>query len=64
MTFTSDGLEFDADRIDQEVELGTVEEWTIGNDGPLDHPLHLHVWPMQLLEIGGQHVTAATVLAR
>jgi FtsP/CotA-like multicopper oxidase with cupredoxin domain len=58
MTFTFDGLEFDADRIDQEVELGTVEEWTIGNDSPLDHPFHLHVWPMQLLEIGGQQVTA------
>ncbi len=57
MTFTFDGLEFDADRIDQEVDLGTVEEWTIGNDSPLDHPFHLHVWPMQLLEIGGQQVT-------
>jgi FtsP/CotA-like multicopper oxidase with cupredoxin domain len=56
MTFTFDGLEFDADRIDQEVELGTVEEWTIGNDSPLDHPFHLHVWPMQLLELDGQQV--------
>jgi len=54
MTFTIDGLEFDADRIDQEVELGTVEEWTIGNDSPMDHPFHLHVWPMQLLDPDGQ----------
>jgi FtsP/CotA-like multicopper oxidase with cupredoxin domain len=57
MTFTFDGVEFDADRIDQEVQLGTVEEWTIGNDGPLDHPFHLHVWPMQLLELDGQQPT-------
>jgi FtsP/CotA-like multicopper oxidase with cupredoxin domain len=57
MTFTFDGLEFDADRIDQEVGLGTVEEWTIGNDGPLDHPFHLHVWPMQLLELDGKPLT-------
>lgn len=57
MSFTFDGREFDADRIDQQVRLGTVEEWTIGNDSPLDHPFHLHVWPMQVLEVGGQLVT-------
>ena len=57
MSFAFDGLEFDADRIDQQVRLGTVEEWTIGNDSPLDHPFHLHVWPMQLLEVGGQEVS-------
>ena len=57
MSFTFDGLEFDADRIDQEVRLGTVEEWTIGNDSPLDHPFHLHVWPMQLLEVDRQQVS-------
>ncbi|MCG2800374.1 MAG: multicopper oxidase family protein [Cellulomonas sp.] len=56
MSFTFDGQEFDADRIDQQVRLGTVEEWTIGNDSPLDHPFHLHVWPMQLLEVNGQEV--------
>ena len=56
MSFTFDGQEFDADRIDQQVRLGTVEEWTIGNDSPLDHPFHLHVWPMQLLEINGRQV--------
>ena len=57
MSFTFDGQEFDAGRIDQQVRLGTVEEWTIGNDGPLDHPFHLHVWPMQLLEVNGQEVS-------
>ena len=56
MSFTFDGQEFDADRIDQQVRLGTVEEWTIGNDSPLDHPFHLHVWPMQLVEVNGQEV--------
>jgi FtsP/CotA-like multicopper oxidase with cupredoxin domain len=57
MSFTFDGLEFDVDRIDQQVRLGTVEEWTIGNDSPLDHPFHLHVWQMQLLEVDGQQVS-------
>ena len=56
MSFTFDGREFDPDRIDQEVALGTVEEWTITNDSPLDHPFHLHVWPMQLLEVDGRAV--------
>jgi FtsP/CotA-like multicopper oxidase with cupredoxin domain len=56
MSFTFDGREFDADRIDQQVRLGTVEEWTIGNDSPMDHPFHLHVWPMQLVEVDGQQL--------
>lgn len=56
MSFTFGGREFDAERIDQRVVLGTVEEWTIGNDSPMDHPFHLHVWPMQVLESDGQAV--------
>ena len=57
MSFTFDGEEFDADRIDQQVGMDTVEEWTIGNDSPMDHPFHLHVWPMQLLEVDGQQLS-------
>lgn len=54
MSFTVDGREFDAERIDQTVEQGTVEEWTLVNDSPMDHPIHLHVWPMQITaEAGG-----------
>ena len=49
MGFTIDGKEFDADRIDTSVEVGAVEEWTITNDSPMDHPFHLHVWPMQVV---------------
>ena len=51
--FTIDGREFAHDRVDQEVRAGTVEEWTIRNDSPMDHPFHLHVWPMQVLEENG-----------
>ncbi|MGC5583435.1 multicopper oxidase family protein [Ornithinimicrobium sp. W1665] len=54
MDFTIDGRSFDVDRVDQEVRLGTVEEWTIGNVGPLDHPFHLHVWPMQVMDVDGR----------
>jgi len=52
MSFTFGGREYDHDRIDQEVDLGTVEDWTIRNDSSMDHPFHLHVWPMQVLDAG------------
>jgi FtsP/CotA-like multicopper oxidase with cupredoxin domain len=51
-----DGLGFDPSRVDQEVKVGDVEEWTIRNATPMDHPFHLHVWPMQLLEVGGRTI--------
>ncbi len=54
MSFTVDGKEFDAARIDQTVQQGTVEEWTLINDSPMDHPIHLHVWPMQITAESGQ----------
>jgi FtsP/CotA-like multicopper oxidase with cupredoxin domain len=53
MTFTIDGREFDADRVDQGVRLGDVEEWTLVNTSPMDHPFHLHVRPMQVMSEGG-----------
>ncbi len=61
-SFTIDGRAFDHERIDQEVALGSVEEWTIFNDSPMDHPFHLHVWPMQLVEENGQPVETPTWL--
>ncbi len=60
MRFTIDGKEFDPLRVDQQVRIGTVEEWTITNTGPMDHPLHLHVWPMQIVEHREQPVDPPT----
>ena len=54
VNFTIDGKEFDADRVDQTVRSGMIEEWTITNTSPMDHPIHLHVWPMQVIEEGGK----------
>lgn len=48
-SFGFDGREFDPARVDQAPRLGTVEEWTIVNTTPMDHPFHLHVWPMQVM---------------
>lgn len=52
MSFTFDGREFDHHRTDQGVRAGDVEEWTIRNTSGMDHPFHLHVWPMQVVDAG------------
>jgi FtsP/CotA-like multicopper oxidase with cupredoxin domain len=56
MSFTIDGRQFDAGRVDQAVAVGTVEEWTLANASPMDHPVHLHVWPMQIVAEAGRAV--------
>jgi len=56
MTFGFNGQEFDADRTDQYPAAGTVEEWTILNTTPMDHPFHLHVWPMQVVGANGSAI--------
>ncbi|MBX3100711.1 MAG: multicopper oxidase family protein [Salinibacterium sp.] len=60
MDFTIDGKVFDPTTVDQHVAAGTIEEWTIVNTSPMDHPFHLHVWPMQVLSVGSQHTVGAT----
>jgi FtsP/CotA-like multicopper oxidase with cupredoxin domain len=60
MSFLFDGREFESDRIDQRVAVGDVEEWTILNDSPMDHPFHLHVWPMQVVEENGRPLDRPT----
>ncbi len=58
MAFTINGREFDAARVDTTVPAGTVEEWTVVNTSPMDHPFHLHVWPMQLISVNGAALAA------
>lgn len=55
--FTINGKAFDMNVVNTTVALGTVEEWTIINTSTMDHPFHLHVWPMQVLSIGGKAVS-------
>ena len=55
MSFTVDGQPFDPARVDTLVRAGAIEEWTLTNTSPMDHPIHLHVWPMQVVDPpGGQ----------
>jgi FtsP/CotA-like multicopper oxidase with cupredoxin domain len=56
MSATINGQVFDATRIDTTVQFDTVEDWLLTNTSPLDHPMHLHVWPMQIIEQSGQPV--------
>ncbi|HSO15256.1 MAG TPA: multicopper oxidase family protein [Arthrobacter sp.] len=54
MRFTINGREYSGARTDTVVAAGSVEEWTLVNTSPMDHPFHLHVWPMQLVEDNGR----------
>ena len=56
MDFTINGRQFDPARVDITVPAGSIEEWTLKNTSPMDHPVHLHVWPMQVIERSGQPV--------
>jgi FtsP/CotA-like multicopper oxidase with cupredoxin domain len=53
MSFTVDGKPFDPARVDTLVHAGAIEEWALTNNSPMDHPIHLHVWPMQLIDTSG-----------
>lgn len=45
---------FDANRIDQTVRLGAVEEWTLRNEDPDEHPFHIHVNDFEVISVNGQ----------
>src|SRR6185312_10259163 len=50
---TIDGKQFEMETIDQTMQLGATEEWTLYNDN-LDgaaHPFHIHINPFQVVEI-------------
>jgi FtsP/CotA-like multicopper oxidase with cupredoxin domain len=61
MRFSINGREYSEARTDTVVAAGSVEEWTLVNTSPMDHPFHLHVWPMQLIEDNGQGVGAVVM---
>lgn len=52
--FYINGQQFDHDRVDARVKLGTVEEWTIHNVSDQQHPFHLHINDVQVISVNGQ----------
>lgn len=59
-TFTIDNKVFDPNRIDQEVKLGALEEWTIINRNSQQHPFHIHVNDFQVISINGDPYDAVS----
>jgi FtsP/CotA-like multicopper oxidase with cupredoxin domain len=63
---TIDGKQFEMGTINQTMQLGATEEWTLYNDGGAAHPFHIHINPFQVVEIldpnqnGGQPVKLPT----
>ncbi|MBZ5677711.1 MAG: multicopper oxidase family protein [Acidobacteriia bacterium] len=53
MSFTINGRTFDPDRIDTRAELNTVEEWEFVNSSMMDHPMHIHTNPFQVMDPDG-----------
>ena len=49
-----DGKAFDPNRVDQTIELGALEEWTLHNDSDFWHPFHIHINDFQVVAIGDQ----------
>lgn len=59
MRFSINGREFNAARTDTTVASGNVEEWTLTNTSPMDHPFNLHAWPMQITKENGKGTNEA-----
>lgn len=52
--YAIDGQLFVADRVDQRVRLGAVEEWTLRNEDDDEHPFHIHVNDFEVVSVNGQ----------
>lgn len=53
MSFAINGRTFDPGRIDTQVRLGDVEEWEFVNLMGMDHPMHIHTNPFQVIQPDG-----------
>lgn len=52
-SFTIDNSPFDHDVVNQTIQAGDVEEWTIHNVSSSPHPFHIHVNEFQVTEKNG-----------
>ncbi len=53
MSFAINGRTFDPGRIDTQVRLGDAEEWEFINPMGMDHPMHIHTNPFQVVQSDG-----------
>lgn len=54
--FTIDGELYNEDEIDQTIQLGAVEEWTLVNNATEDHNFHIHTNPFEVVAIDGEEL--------
>ena len=52
MEYAFDAQKFDPLVINQEVQLGTTEDWTISNESLMEHPFHIHAWNFLIMDSG------------
>ena len=53
MVHTIDGRPFEMERVDARVALGEPEIWTLINDSPVPHPVHVHAGQFRILGRSG-----------
>ncbi len=58
MTFTINGRAFNPNRIDTRVVLNSVEDWEFINPMMMDHPMHIHTNPFQVIGSDGLPIRA------
>jgi len=55
-TFYIDGKEFDINRTDYVVQLGSIEKWNVVNTADEDHFFHIHQLDFQVAEVNGKQI--------
>lgn len=58
MAFTINGRLFNPNRVDTRVTLGSVEDWEFVNTSTMDHPMHIHTNPFQIIGANGAAIPA------
>jgi FtsP/CotA-like multicopper oxidase with cupredoxin domain len=59
--FLINGKEFDHNRVDQTMQLGDVEEWSIKNATKEWHTFHIHINDFQVVEMDGKPVEGINI---
>jgi FtsP/CotA-like multicopper oxidase with cupredoxin domain len=59
--FLINGKEFDHNRVDQTMQLGDVEEWSIKNTTDEWHTFHIHINDFQVVEMDGKLVEGINI---
>ena len=58
MSFTINGRTFDPKRVDSQVALNEIEDWEFTNAATMDHPMHIHTNPFQVIGTDGAPIPA------